>query len=294
MAKSFFAKLATCLAVLSFPRSTLSLGKTDTITWGGDVSRTGYETTHNLDPQTVSSSDFGNLWTAKLPGNFNGIGAEQVLSQPLVYTTGDGVQYVFIATTQNNLYKINAKTGDIVKSRNIGVPFLTADIGGCNDIFPAIGVTGTGVIDPATGLWYLTSKTYSDAVRSPLCSAIIMNANNVGSFNLATSVLQTRPAARRAATTFMPSAQKTCLKRQTFRRWSTRHHSGTTRTDGWLPAINIRGRHCCRSVITSTQVGHLTAFNTTTPELSLASTRPQVPSLSPTLCSKSRHVLQTP
>jgi outer membrane protein assembly factor BamB len=168
MAVSLFSKVAACLAVLSFPQVSLSLGKTDTITWGGDVSRTGYETTHNLDPQTVSSSDFGNIWTAKLLGNFNGIGAEQVLSQPLVYTTGDGIQYVFVATTQNNLYKINAKTGDVVKSRNIGVPFLTADIGGCNDIFPAVGVSGTGVIDPATGLWYLTSKTYSEPVRTPL------------------------------------------------------------------------------------------------------------------------------
>ncbi|KAJ4401869.1 hypothetical protein N0V91_007652 [Didymella pomorum] len=166
MAVSLFSKVAACLAVLSFPQVSLSLGKTDTITWGGDVSRTGYETTHNLDPQTVSSSDFGNIWTAKLLGNFNGIGAEQVLSQPLVYTTGDGIQYVFVATTQNNLYKINAKTGDVVKSRNIGVPFLTADIGGCNDIFPAVGVSGTGVIDPATGLWYLTSKTYSEPFQS--------------------------------------------------------------------------------------------------------------------------------
>lgn len=90
MAISLFSKLSACLALLSLPQVTLSLSNTDTITWGGDSSRAGYETTHNLDPQTVSSADFGNIWTAKLPGNFNGIGAEQVLSQPLVYTTGDG------------------------------------------------------------------------------------------------------------------------------------------------------------------------------------------------------------
>lgn len=39
---------------------------------------------------------------------------------------------------------------------------------GCNDIYPAIGVTATGVIDPATGLWYLTSKTYSEEVSALL------------------------------------------------------------------------------------------------------------------------------
>ncbi|KAF2170005.1 hypothetical protein M409DRAFT_36011 [Zasmidium cellare ATCC 36951] len=166
MATSMFAMLATCLAFLSLPQSAVSLGKTDTITWGGDTSRSNYETNHNLDPRTIASADFGNIWTAKLPGNFNGIGAEQVLSQPLVYTTGDGIQYVFVATTQNNLYKINAKTGDIVETRNIGVPFLTADLGNCNDIAPAVGVSGTGVIDPSTGYWYLTSKTYTDDFQS--------------------------------------------------------------------------------------------------------------------------------
>lgn len=90
MAISFFSKLAACLAIVSFPQVSLSLGKTDTITWGGDVSRSAYETTHNIDPQTVSSADFGQIWKTVLPGNFNGIGAEQVLSQPLVYTAKDG------------------------------------------------------------------------------------------------------------------------------------------------------------------------------------------------------------
>jgi outer membrane protein assembly factor BamB len=129
MRRSLLSSLALCLASFSFPRVSLGLGATDTITWGGDNSRAGYETTHNLDPRIIASGDFGNIWTAKLPGNFGGIGAEQVLSQPLVYTTGDGVQYVFVATTQNNLYKINAKTGQIVTTRNIGVPFLAADLG---------------------------------------------------------------------------------------------------------------------------------------------------------------------
>lgn len=167
MGRSFLAKLAACLAFSYLVQLCTCLGDTDTITWGGDVTRAGYETNHKLDPRTIASADFGNIWSAKLPGNFNGIGQEQVLSQPLVYTTGDGIQYVFVATTQNNLYKINAKTGEVVKTRNIGVPFLAADLNNCNDISPAIGVTGTGTIDPSTGLWYFTSKTYADQVGSP-------------------------------------------------------------------------------------------------------------------------------
>ena len=138
-----------------------ALGKTDTITWGGDVSRAGYQTNHNLDPAVVGSSQFGLLYRTKLPGGYDGT-AEQIFSQPLVYTLADGIQYVFVATTQNNVYKINAKTGAIVLQRNLHIPFLTADLNQCVDINPLIGVTATGVIDPATDVWYLTAKTYVD------------------------------------------------------------------------------------------------------------------------------------
>ncbi|KAL8699379.1 MAG: hypothetical protein Q9201_006037 [Fulgogasparrea decipioides] len=114
-----------------------------------------------MDPAVVGSAQFGQLWTTKLPGNYRN-NLEQIYSQPLVYTLDDGIQYVFIATTQNNVYKINAKTGNIVASRNMHIPFLTSDVVPCTDINPLIGVTATGVIDPTTDTWYLTAKTYED------------------------------------------------------------------------------------------------------------------------------------
>lgn len=103
--------------------------------------------THNIDPSVVGSSQFGQLWKAVLPGNYRGY-TEQLYSQSLIYTLNDGIQYVFVSTTQNNVYKINAKTGAIVASRNLHVPFLTADLDACVDISPTVGVTATGVIDP--------------------------------------------------------------------------------------------------------------------------------------------------
>ncbi|KAG9230010.1 WSC domain-containing protein [Amylocarpus encephaloides] len=137
-----------------------ALGATDTITWGGDNSRTGYQENHKMDPSVVGSAQFGQLFKTLLPGTYNGA-AEQIFSQPLVYTTtSDNTQYVYVATTQNNLYKLNAKTGAIVQQRNLHIPFLTADLDGCTDINPLVGVTATGVIDPATETLYLTSKTY--------------------------------------------------------------------------------------------------------------------------------------
>ncbi|KAI4121620.1 MAG: hypothetical protein LQ338_006265 [Usnochroma carphineum] len=137
------------------------LSPTDTLTWGEDNSRSGYSPNHNMDPSVVGSAQFGQLWTSMLPGNYRG-NVEQIYSQPLVYTLDDGIQYVFIATTQNNVYKINAKTGNIVASRNLHIPFLSSDIVPCTDISPLVGVTGTGVIDSTTDTWYLTAKTYND------------------------------------------------------------------------------------------------------------------------------------
>jgi hypothetical protein len=130
-----------------------SLASTDTITWGGSNDRSGYQNNHNMDPAVVGSSQFGLLFKTNIPGTYliNGQNVpEQIFSQPLVYTGSDGIQYLYVSTTQNNVYKIVAKTGVIVDSRNLHRPFLVSDLDGCVDINPTVGVTSTGVIDPAT------------------------------------------------------------------------------------------------------------------------------------------------
>lgn len=115
-----------------------------------------------MDPSIVGSNQFGQIFRTKLPGVWVGQ-PEQVFSQPLVYTPkGSDKQFVYFATTQNNVYKLDAKTGEILKSRNLHIPFLTADLDGCVDINPTIGITATGVIDPDTDTLYLTAKTYVD------------------------------------------------------------------------------------------------------------------------------------
>lgn len=154
-----FVTILTLICTLFTPLGCLA-DSTDTLTWGGSNDRTGYEENHNMDPDVVSSQQFGLLFRTALPGvNMNG-GPEQIFASPLVYTASDGVQYVYVSTTMNNIYKIDAKKGTIVASRNLGRPFLQSDLGTCTDISPVIGSTATGVIDPATGTWYLTVKTY--------------------------------------------------------------------------------------------------------------------------------------
>ncbi|KAJ6258332.1 hypothetical protein Dda_6372 [Drechslerella dactyloides] len=117
-----------------------------------------------MDPAVVASNSFRQLWRATLTGNYRN-NKEQIFAQPLVYTPKAGTgktQYVYISTTQNKVYKIDAKTGAIVAERTLAVPFLTADLDGCVDINPLVGNTATGVIDPDTDTWYLTLKTYRD------------------------------------------------------------------------------------------------------------------------------------
>lgn len=79
----------------------------------------------------MGSSQFGQIFKTPLPGNYAGA-KEQIFSQPLLYTSDtDKVQYMYIATTQNNIYKVDAKTGAILLSRNLHIPFLAADLDGC-------------------------------------------------------------------------------------------------------------------------------------------------------------------
>jgi hypothetical protein len=132
-----------------------------------------------MDPAVVGSSQFGLLFKTHIPGTYPIGGqqvSEQIFSQPLVYTGSDGIQYIYVATTQNNVYKIVAKTGVIVASRNVHRPFLVSDLDGCVDINPTIGVTATGVIDPDTvcgsSMLFLT---YSD----PLIGHLVLHRQNL-------------------------------------------------------------------------------------------------------------------
>ncbi|KAH8155190.1 uncharacterized protein LAJ45_00199 [Morchella importuna] len=137
-----------------------ALHSTDTITSGGDNTRSGYQPNHNMDPAVVGSSQFGIIWRKKLSGRYNDWN-EQIFAQALIYTPDDA-QFVYVASQQNWVYKIDAKTGDILVSKNLHIPFLVAELDNCNDISQTIGSTATGVIDPDTNTWYFTMKTYRD------------------------------------------------------------------------------------------------------------------------------------
>ncbi|KAL9085044.1 MAG: hypothetical protein Q9165_007785 [Trypethelium subeluteriae] len=134
-----------------------------------DLGQTSYYDNHNMDPAVVDSSEFGLLW--KMPFNPQ----EQFYAKPLVYTpsAAGSNQIVFLASSQNWIRTLDAKTGALINRRQVQTPFLQSDIG-CTDIPNTIGITGTPVIDPNTDIAYFYAKTYIPNFRT---------SGNTGTFN---------------------------------------------------------------------------------------------------------------
>lgn len=66
---------------------------------------------------------------------------------------------MFLASTRGNIRTLDAKTGNLINTRQVITPFLQSDIE-CNDIPYTIGIIGTPVIDPNTDIAYFYAKTY--------------------------------------------------------------------------------------------------------------------------------------
>ncbi|KAI9774328.1 MAG: hypothetical protein M1840_004222 [Geoglossum simile] len=156
---------AVVLAAATLVPSIVALASTDEIQ-DADVLQSGYLPNHNMDPAIVGDASFGQLWRIKTGGDFPGAGTEQFLAKPLVYTPSgpayNGKQIVFAASETNWVYVMDAKTGTILKKKQLARPFLVADIP-CNDVSGSIGITGTPVIDDTTGTVYFYTKTYAGA-----------------------------------------------------------------------------------------------------------------------------------
>jgi hypothetical protein len=91
----------------------------------------------------VSSPSFGGQFATQLSG--------QIYAQPLV---ADGV--LLVVTESNDAYGLNPVTGVIEWHDNFGTAWnpLTID---CGDITPTIGITGTPVVDSASGTAYFVT-----------------------------------------------------------------------------------------------------------------------------------------
>jgi hypothetical protein len=107
--------------------------------------RTGWDQNEpGLSRSAVSSSDFGQLFSTAVDG--------QVLAQPV---TANGT--LVVATENDKVYAMDAATGAVHWTRDVGPAWPAATIG-CGNVAPTIGVTSTPVFDASTGTVYLTAK----------------------------------------------------------------------------------------------------------------------------------------
>ncbi len=125
------------------------------VTQSADELRTGwYPNQPELSPSVVSGSTFGPLFSAAVD--------DQIYAQPLV---SQGT--LFVATETNHIYGLDPETGATRWTQSLGVPLASGDIQ-CNDVNPAMGISGTPVIDSATNIAYFFVKRYVTGSSGPL------------------------------------------------------------------------------------------------------------------------------
>jgi hypothetical protein len=122
----------------------------------------------------------------------------QVYAQPLYLAgVGGGPDVVIVATAQNRVYALNARTGANVWDAQFGTP-VTAGL--CGRPLNPLGITGTPVIDAATRTLYFNAMTATAANGARhMIHAIDIDGRGVERANWPIDVTAT---ARSGATTF--------------------------------------------------------------------------------------------
>src|ERR1700722_6252256 len=125
--------------------------RANTLQISADSSVTGcYPNEPALTPGSVSPGHFGEIFDTQLNG--------QVYAQPLVS------QPTVLAVTENDYaYGLNSTTGAITWTDSFGPQANPLAQIGCADIGSNLGITGTPVIDPATGIAYFVAGKDSGA-----------------------------------------------------------------------------------------------------------------------------------
>jgi hypothetical protein len=160
--KSQKGRINVVTVVILSIASMSSSAQVNVTTWHNDLSRTGVNLQETvLTTANVNTNAFGRLFSIPVDG--------QVYAQPL-YLSGVSIgggthNVVYVATEHDSVYAIDADSGNVYAQVSLipsgGTTVSSADlgVGGCGDIDPEVGITGTPVIDPASNTLYVVSKS---------------------------------------------------------------------------------------------------------------------------------------
>ena len=130
-------------------------------TYHNDTHRTGWNSNEKiLTTGNVNASTFGLLHTVALDG--------RVDAQPLVVPSepidGQGTHdVVYVATENDTVYAIDATTGAILASRNLGVSIPNTAKDYDDNVYPVYGILSTPVIDKSRNAIFLVTDTNEGA-----------------------------------------------------------------------------------------------------------------------------------
>jgi hypothetical protein len=143
--------VASAVAVPIGSLITISNAKANTLQQSSDSSSTGwYPNEPLLSPSNVTGGDFGERFDTQLNG---AVYAQPLVSQPTV-----------LAVTENDYaYGLNSTTGAITWTDSFGPQADPLAQIGCADIGSNLGITGTPVVDPSTGIAYFVAAKDSGA-----------------------------------------------------------------------------------------------------------------------------------
>jgi hypothetical protein len=173
ISKNFLSR-ALVLVLLSVSVSGQALA--NVATYHNDNYRTGWnESETKLTPATVASPNFHRLFSIVVDA--------QIDAQPLyvsaVSIAGASHAVVYTATEKNTVYAIDADTGKILLSRNLGTPIPLSSLpGGCPNGDNTVGITATPVIDQKAGILYVIA--YRLISNKPTYTLFALNIATLG------------------------------------------------------------------------------------------------------------------